>query len=133
MRRKQKSKKPMIAGILMIIAFLIAILTASGVFFLDLDTMDFEDEIGEELDPDLFDTVLNVCGVLILIFGIFLMIGGIFAIKRVHWSISMLGAILGLFSLGPWFFGSILSFIALILLFLSKDEFKREGEYPQSR
>ena len=117
----------------MIIAFLIAILTASGVFFLDLDTMDFEDEIGEELDPDLFDTVLNVCGVLILIFGIFLMIGGIFAIKRVHWSISMLGAILGLFSLGPWFFGSILSFIALILLFLSKDEFKREGEYPQSR
>ncbi|MEF8832487.1 MAG: hypothetical protein V5A66_03090 [Candidatus Thermoplasmatota archaeon] len=136
MRRNQKSKKPMIAGVLMIIAFILTIFQASGFFLLDSGSIDIEEELEnenviQEIDPGLIDMITNACGVLVLVLGIFLLIGGILAIKRIHWGISMLGAILGLFSFGPWFLGSLLSFLALIFLYLSKDEFKAEGRDEQ--
>lgn len=129
MRREEKSKIPVIAGVFMIIAFILTILTASSFFFLDTSTIDIEEQqIGEEIDQGLIQGVTTACGVLILVFGLFLLIGGIFAIKRIHWGISLIGAILGIFSVGPWFLGSLLSIIALILLVISRDEFKSQGE-----
>ncbi len=131
MRREIKSKLPVIAGVMMIVAFLISILTASGLFFFDVDTLDLEDDlrdedIAEEFDDAFVESILDACGVLVLVFGVFLLLGGIFALKRDHWSISIMGAILGSFSIGPLFLGSLLSLIALILILLSRDEFKEE-------
>ncbi len=132
MDQEQRGKKGTIAGILMIIAFILAILAASEVLFLDIGTVNLDEQAGgeieEDIDQDYIQSILNVCGVLILVFGVFLLIGGIFAIKRIHWGIALLGAILGLFSIGPWFLGTILSLAALVLIFLSRDEFKEEGE-----
>lgn len=133
MRRENKRKIPLVAGGFMIIAFILTIVTASGFFFLDTSMIDIQEEqIGQEIDPGLIQTVTNACGLLILIFGVFLLMGGIFAIKRTHWGISLIGAILGIFSIGPLFLASMFSIIALILLVLSRDEFKGQGEEPTS-
>jgi len=118
----------------MIVAFVLAIISASEFFFLDLGTIDWEeqledeDEIEDDIDEDFIETVVNVCGAIILISGLFLLIGGIFAIKRIHWGVALLGAILGVFTIGPWFLGTVLSLVALVLIFLSKEEFKGKGE-----
>jgi len=125
----------MIAGILMIIAFLIAVYQAAGIFLLETNTMDIEDQIDNQVDQDIdmsfIDTILNICGAVMLIFGFFLLLGGIFAIKKVHWMIAFIGSLLGVFTIGPLFAGSILSLIALVLLFLAKDEFKGKGDKLQ--
>ncbi len=43
-----------------------------------------------------------------------------------------MGAGLGIFSIsGPWMLSSLLSISALVLIFLSKDDFKGEGEYNE--
>ena len=130
-RYQEKSKKPMIAGVLMILAFILAVFNAASFLFLDINVGNVEDQVGEQISSDLVNTVLNVCGAITLIFGLFLLIGGIFAIKRVHWMIALIGSILGLFTIGPMFTGSILSLVALILLFLAKDEFKGKGNKLQ--
>lgn len=130
-RRREESKKPTIAGVLMIIAFLLAGYNAASFFFLDVDIGNIEEQVGEQVSQDLVNNVLNACGVITLIFGFFLLVGGIFAIKKVHWGVAFIGSILGIFSIGPMFIGSVLSIGALILLIMAKDEFKGKGKEQQ--
>ncbi len=128
---EEKSKKPMIAGILMITAFILALVTAGNMFFLDTSALNLEEGMGgqvDQIDQSLIENIINICGALILIFGVFLLVGGIFAIKRIHWGFTLAASIIGIFSIGFQFVGSILSVIALILVFISKDEFKGKGE-----
>jgi len=132
MRRKDKSTLPILAGILMIVAFILAILTASGIYFLDLDTIEIEGELEQEFDQDFLKSIFNFCGVFILIISVFLLLGGIFAVKKSHWNISIIGAVLGIFTIGPFFLGSIISFAAIVLLLLSKSEFKDKSEEGKS-
>ena len=130
-RRREESKKPTIAGVLMVIAFLLAVYNAASFFFLDVDIGNIEEQVGEQVSQDLVNNVLNACGVITLIFGFFLLVGGIFAIKKVHWGVALIGSILGIFSIGPMFIGSVLSIAALILLFMAKDEFEGKGKEQQ--
>lgn len=130
-RRQEESKKPTIAGVLMIIAFLLAVYNAASFFFLDVSVGNIEEQVGEQVSQDLVNTVINACGVITLVFGFFLLLGGYFAIKKAHWGIALLGSILGIFSIGPLFIGSVLSIGALVLLLMSKEEFKGKGKEPQ--
>lgn len=133
---KKESKKPMIAGVLMIIVFLMAMITASGMFLFDTDALtdieEIEEEIGEDLDVELVETAMDVCGALILVFGIVALISALCAIKRIYWGLALLGSILGIFTIGPWFLGSILSIAALILLIMSRDSLSKDKEENQS-
>ena len=131
--RREGSKKPMIAGVLLIIACLLAFVGAGQIFFFDLDALDIEgiledEDVDGEIDTGLVETVLNVCGAIFLVIGIFLLVGGVFAIKRMNWGIALVASIVGLFSIGPFFLGSILSLVALVLIYMSKDEFKGKGK-----
>ena len=58
----------------------------------------------------------------IIIVSIPPLIGGIFCFLRKQLTISLIGAVLGIFSIG-FFIGSLLSIVALILIWLSRDEF----------
>ncbi len=134
--RREDSKKPMIAGILLVIACLLAFIGAGQVFFFDIDTIDAEgiledEDVDDEIDTGFIETIMNICGAIFLIFGIVLLVGGIFAIKRMNWGIALVASIVGLFSFGPFFLGSILSLVALVLIYMSKDEFKGKGEEVQ--
>ncbi len=128
---KDDSKKSMIAGILMIIAFLLAAYNAASFFFLDVDVGNIEEQVGEQISQDLVNTVINVCGAVTLVFGFFLLLGGYFAIKREHRIIAIIGSILGILSIGPLFLGSIFSVAALVLLLMAKDEFESKKSKPQ--
>jgi len=137
-RRPQKgSKKPEIAAALMIISFLLAVITAAGLLFLDIDTLNLEDSLGDEVDDETFDmiydyldTYLRFCGVIFLIIGIVQLVGAYFAIKRTYWIFVVIAAFLGLFTIGPFCLGSILSIAAVVFIFLSKDEFDQDKGTP---
>jgi len=69
------------------------------------------------------NNVLYVCSIVIFILSVFTLLGGIFALKRKHFGIAVIGAIMGMPALG-FLVGLILSIIALIFLVLSRNEFR---------
>jgi hypothetical protein len=65
-------------------------------------------------------SILYICAFVITIIAIFQFIGGYYAIKRKNFGLTIICAIIGIFA--------ILSIIALFILILSKDEFKKPEE-----
>ena len=67
--------------------------------------------------------IVLICGAIGIIFCLLAIIGGIMAILRKMWALALVGSILGLLTIGPFFMGSLLSLIALILIAISRHEF----------
>ncbi len=67
--------------------------------------------------------IVAVCVGLVVLFCIFAIVGGILALRRRMWGLALVGGILGLFTLGPFFISSILALVGLILVAISKEEF----------
>jgi len=134
---KPQSSKPMIAGILLIIAALMAIgmggyIIAVGGAVAGMPIGDYmedepsvDEDVASEIEAaqDTVATVVIVCGAIFLVFGILALLGGVFAIQRKKWGIALVGSIFALLSIGVFFLGSIFGLIALILIIMSKDEF----------
>lgn len=67
--------------------------------------------------------ILYTCSIVIVVLSVFTMLGGVFALKRKHFGVAVIGAVLGIPALG-FFIGLILSIIALILIVISRNEFR---------
>ncbi len=80
-------------------------------------------EEGEYPPFEMLSVVCFVCAMIIAIFSLFAIIGGYFALTRKKFSIAIIGAILGIFSIG-FIIGSILAIVAIVLLFISREEFR---------
>ena len=78
--------------------------------------------IGEGIYSEVFDTV--GCFIILLIFSIIALLASIMCLKRHHLDVAIVGGILGIFSFGFLFIGSLLSIIAVIIIFKSRDEFE---------
>ena len=48
----------------------------------------------------------------------------IVCLRRIHFDVAFVGSFLGIFSFGFFLIGSILSIIALVIIWFSKEEFK---------
>jgi len=88
--------KPVIAGILLVIVFVMGLI-------------------------DLIDAGSLIY--LFLIFGGVLLVGAIFAMKHVFWPVALIGSIIGIFTIGPYYSRSILSLAAFLLLIMSGGKF----------
>ena len=72
----------------------------------------------------LFSGLMVVCAIFILIFSVLALFGGIFALKRKRFRFALASSIFGIFTI----LGAIFSIIALFILLLSRDEFKKKDE-----
>jgi len=81
-------------------------------------------ERGSYAPLELIGTLMYVCGAIMIITSIVAIIGGIYAIKRERYALAVVGGIAGIISLG------ILALIALFILIIAKDEFKKQDETP---
>jgi len=64
------------------------------------------------------------CTLILAIFSVFALLGTITCLKRRHIDVAISGSLLGIFSFGFFFTGSILSIIAFALIMKSKEEFE---------
>lgn len=64
------------------------------------------------------------CTLIILIFSIFAIIGAIVCFKRKNFDVAIVTSIIAIFTFGFLFIGSILSLIAFVIIYKSKDEFE---------
>ncbi len=123
----EETKKPLIAGGLMLASALLGLgyalmiaLNPESVVQFSLQNMG--GGFSESVDPGTLVTTLRVCSFIMLSFVAVEIIGAILAIKRTHWGVAMLGAVLGIFTIG-FNISVVLSIIAIIILYMSKDEF----------
>ena len=121
-----KSPKPFIAGILLIIDGLIAIVSWIFVITTDVSTMDIS--ILQEFNPNItteqIQDFLVICGTVGCVLSIFPILGGIVALKRKFWILALIGSIVGLFTIGPFLASSVMSLVGLIMIALSRKEFQ---------
>ncbi|MBU4255732.1 MAG: hypothetical protein L6265_03270 [Thermoplasmatales archaeon] len=114
---KKKTNTTLAAGVLLIIAGILAI--GNSIFII---------LIAEEIA--LFSLYnmhefLIICNTVIILLAVIAFVGGIMAIKRKSWAVALVCSILGLFIIGPLAISSLLSLIALILIAVSKEEFRQ--------
>ena len=64
------------------------------------------------------------CSIIFAIFSIFALLGAITTLKRQHLDVSIVGSLIGIFTFGFFFIGSILSIIAFIIIMRVRDEFE---------
>jgi len=118
-----KSGRPVgftIAGLLLFVVATLSII--SGIYALAVESA---------LDPIAVEGLGSVdlsgyvmcCGTLTLIFGAAALAGGYFTLVQERWTIALMGAILGMLSVGPYALGFLLGLIALILIAAGKDQF----------
>lgn len=98
---------PVIGGILILIVG-IAYLGIGGLIAAASGTVLWMDVEGSEFAV--------ACGAIVLLFGVLVLLGGIFAIQRRHFGLALVGGIIAL--------PSVLGIIGLILIIVSKDEFR---------
>lgn len=124
----KKSSFPMVAGIMLIIAGIVAIIFWTPFFSIDVATIEKTVDISQfqQIDSDITAEyilgLLRACAIFGIILSIFPILGGILAIKRKLFGISVACSIIGLFSFGM-FISSIFSLIALILLIIVRKEY----------
>ncbi len=124
-----KSSMPLIAGILLIISGIIAI-AFWGFAMVALNANPEAIDIAQlqEMSPDItieqIQSMFTLCGTILCGLSIFPILGGILSIKKKMWGIALVGGILGLFTLGFLIISPILSVVGIILIFISRDEFK---------
>ena len=123
------SYKPMIAGIILIIAGILGIYTWATTAIFDINTMDPSiieqlQQSGVDITLEQIQEFLGICSIIGIILSIFPILGGILSLKRLNWGIVIVMSIIGLFTIGPVLISSILSLIALIFVALSKKEFQ---------
>ena len=121
---------PFIAGIILIVAGLLAIFNWIQIFLLDITTVESFIDINQikEFYPSItYDQLLgffHTCATIGIVISIFPILGGLLAIQRKFYYIAIAGSIIGLFSIGILFTSSVLSLIGLILLFISRQKFQ---------
>lgn len=106
-----KKWKPVVAGILDIIAGEVALILGFGLFISGAVT-GFVTQM-----PTWLNTLIPVIAVPLIVLGVLDLVGGIYALMRKVWGIALAGSITTLIS------SPLLGIIALILTCISKKEF----------
>ena len=132
-RSSNRSSYPFIAGILLILAGMLSLISfIISYFTLNLETIESTGIISQfqQILPSITsEQVLNyvqTCNIIFCVIAVFPILGGLLALKKKMWGISLAGSIIGLFSIGFLFTSSVLSLVGLILLIFSKKEFQQK-------
>lgn len=120
------------AGVFLMMSGVLSFISWSNVFYT------YEEFLGDALlviqQFETYGNIETVTSFLFLfsligiIFSILAIIGGIYAIKKKFYFLTFVFSIFGVFTFGPLFFSTILSFISLVLIVVSKKEFGKNRQ-----
>ena len=124
--QKETTAKPVIGGVLVLLAGLLALVMAISFILIepeDIDRMDYTGFSDSGLTPADIEDILEVCGALDIIFGAIAMIGGAFALMRKQFTMAVIGGVFGMLG-GGFLIGSLLGLVGLVMIIISKSEFE---------
>ena len=117
-----RSQKPLVAGVLLVGAAILDIVTAIALLTWDVWSVAARVGVPSYIVPSI-EGFLRTCGALVLVFGIIAGIGGVFSYRRRMSTLAIIGAIFGMLGVGPFYLGAIMGLVALILIAISRDDF----------
>ncbi len=119
---KPRTDKPMISSILLTIVFIIGLFSSISII---LGNNIFYNSTFKLINYSGFiiENNINIISLIIFVLSIIALIGSISSYKRNHVNIAIVTSFISIFSLGLYFIGSLLSFIALIIIIKSREEF----------
>jgi len=128
--QKKQDSKPLIAGIILMIAGIMGMLTWIAALSFDISMIDISmlETQDVTITTDQLRSMIQICATIGVILSVFPLLGGILTIQKKLWGGALACSIIGLFSIGPIFLSSILSLVALILLVMSKEQFINKNE-----
>lgn len=128
----QKTMKPTLAGILLIVVAVFTILISATLVTIDESTVDEIIEGSPQIqelmsyanltNQDLME-IYSTCGTIGIVISIFIILSGVLALKRRLWGIALVGAIVGIATFLITIISGILAIIPLVLLIFSRKEF----------
>ena len=111
------------AGILLILAGIVGFIMAGYTLATADEIMALAEEIyGSQVEG--MESVVYVLAGFWAICGAMSMLGGLFALRRQHYALVVIGAVLAIFTGGFFFEGTIMGLIALVLVLRSRQEFR---------
>lgn len=122
---------PLIAGILLIFTGLVSI--AGWILFKNTDVLllgDLLKQIQETVPSYTMEDLKNfisVCSLIGIVVSIFPILGGILSVKKKLWSVALTSSIIGFLVIVPVIILIFLPLISMILLIVSKKEFKKSS------
>jgi len=131
-KSSKKFSKPMIAGIILIIAGLFFIFALVPFLIIDSETIDefrendeefrelAQNRTNEEIKSDYFNN-----GIIGLLIALFPLIGGVFALLKKGWLVSLFGGVVGIIFSGVLIV-IVLCLIAFIILIFARKEFQKK-------
>ena len=126
--KKQPSIKNtvlIVAEILLVLGGIIGFLTGFHIFSLDIDTIaHLIQQEGLKINVEQLQHFLTAFATIEMFLSIFPIIGGILIFRRKSYIVSSICAIIGLFTISPFFVSSIFSLIGLIFIIKSKKDFR---------
>ncbi len=125
---KEETYKPLISGILLLIAGILAImnfsiLISANEMILSSYNTTFS-QAGMNITASEVSTFLMICGTIGIIISIFPILSSLLCFKRKLWGFALGSAIIGIFSMGPMFASTVLCIVSVILIAQSKKEFE---------
>ena len=126
----EESYKPLISGVLLVIAGVLGILnfailiSADEMILSNYNTTMFS-QTGMEITVNDIKNLLQICGIIGIIISIFPILSSILCFRRKLWGFALGSGIIGIFSMGPMFASTVLCIIAVILISMSKNEFDK--------
>ena len=121
---KYQSSKPTFGGIFLMMAGVIGIITWIEAQTMAMDPL-YLQQLGLDISLETFSSFMLICALVGIIFSILSILGGILAIKRKNFLLTMVCGFFGLLVLGSLLSSSILAFVGLALIFISRNEFKK--------
>jgi hypothetical protein len=113
--------KPGLGGILILISGLLALTT--GVY--SIQDPELMAELYAEVKVNLSIEIIEAFGYVQVIFGIVAIVGGLFAMWGArYWALAFAGGFLGFVASGGIFLGTFVGLIGLILVAISRKEFR---------
>ena len=111
------SQKPQIAGVLLIGAGILEIISAIAIWSSDIPSYGYT---GIDLEG-----MVHVCGTIVFVLAAVALLGSYSAIRKDSFVLAISASIAGLLGVGVLYLGSVLSFVAMILIIIARDEFRR--------
>lgn len=119
-KKVEKTWKPMIGGVLALIAGIIGCIGGLVIAVFGGVAGGILSVIGL---GGLGGIVVAV-GVIVLILGVIAIVGGVHALKRKSWGLALAGSICAVFCPGPFAIPTILGILAIIFVAIGKGEFR---------
>ena len=128
----QKTMKPTIAGVILIVIAVLTIVASAALVTIDESTLEDILENNPQIREMMSDAnldegdlinIYSTCGTIGIVISIFIILSGVLSLKRRLWGIALVGAIVGIATFLITIISGILAIIPLVLLILSRKEF----------